>query len=153
MSKINEKIEKCNDFFYRLADLLNDDYEIVYPFGKTGPGSDKYLVPKGTKDLITYYGKPVGSFRFSTHWNWRESLDKCENERYIQCLNVDLPFAKRRNNKTGKSKPVMAEQVAYYGIDNKYHVVYGEMINKKTHKWEWLEGNPNMFKDVCKLVK
>jgi hypothetical protein len=153
MSKVSEKIRKCNKFFYQLAELLKDDYEIVYPFGKNGFSSDKYLVPKGTKDKISYYGKPVGSFRFSTHWNWRESLDKCTNERYIQCLNVDLPFAKKRDNATGRSKPIMAEQIAYYGIDCKYHAIYGEMINKKTHKWEWLEDDPEAVVNTVYILR
>lgn len=153
MSKVSEKIRKCNEFFYQLAELLKDDYEIVYPFEKNSFSSDKYLVPKGTKDQISYYGKPVGSFRFSTHWNWRESLDKCANERYIQCLNMDLPFAKKRKGEGQRSDPVMAEQIAYYGPDLKYHTVYGEMIDKKQHKWTWLEDTPEAVVNMVYILR
>lgn len=139
----NMKMRKCVEFFDELASLLSDRYEMVCPFDKTGYRSDKYLVPKGTAEEITYYGKPVRSFRVSTHWNWRENLEKCANEGYIQCFCPDLPWAKRRLEASGRSEPIHAATVAYYGDDGKYHVMFGEYWNRKTKTWGWNESDPN----------
>lgn len=144
---INEKIRKCNSFFYRLAEVLKDNYTVFYPFAKNGKkGSDKYLLIKGTEDYVTYYEKPAMSFRCSTHWNWYEKMEKCNKEHYIQCLNVDLPFAKKRPQPGEASHKIAAEQVAFVGNDGKYHAVYGEIFDRKTRTWHWMETDP---KDVA----
>lgn len=140
---INEKIRACNDFLMSLAEELKDaGYEMYWAFDKKRKSSDKYLILKGTENEITYYGKPVNSFRFSTHWNWRAPLKKCDKENYIQCLNVDLPFAKKRKEEGGESDPIMAEQVAVVGEDGKYHAVFGEVFDRKAREWKWLETDP-----------
>lgn len=139
---ITEKIKACETFIKALAEELKDDYELVAAFEKDKRGSDKYLVPKGSAEEITYYGKPMHSFRCSTHWNWRAPLVKCNKENYIQCLNSDLPFAKKRNGEGEASDPIMAEQVAVIGVDGKYHAVYGEVFDRKARKWKWLEADP-----------
>ncbi len=53
--------------------------------------TSEYLVPKGTEDQITYYSKPEGSVRYSDHWNWYASINKCSDPDYIQCYNEDMP--------------------------------------------------------------
>lgn len=63
MADANKKMRACVEFFNELAALLSDRYEIVCPFDKTGYRSDKYLVPNGTADEITYYGKPLRDIR------------------------------------------------------------------------------------------
>jgi hypothetical protein len=139
---ITEKIKACEAFIKALAEELKDDYELVAAFEKDKRGSDKYLVPKGSAEEITYYGKPMNSFRCSTHWNWRAPLIKCNKENYIQCLNTDLPFAKKRNAEGESSDPIMAEQVAVIGEDGKYHAIYGEVFDRKKREWKWLEADP-----------
>lgn len=139
---INEKIRACEAFLLALAEELKDDYELVAAFENRKKGSDKYLVPKGTEEQITYYGKPNDSFRCSTHWNWRETLEKCNKENYIQCLNVNLPFAKKRKAEGEPSDPILAEQVAILGKDGKYHAVFGEIYDRKTREWQWLNADP-----------
>ena len=143
---IKEKIRACEDFMKALTEELGETYELVAAFEKDKRGSDKYLVPKGTTDQITYYGKPADSFRCSTHWNWRETLEKCNQENYIQCLNVDLPFAKKRKDECEASDPIMAEQVAVIGADGKYHAGFGEVFDRKKREWHWLEADP---KDIA----
>lgn len=143
MADANKKMRACVEFFNELAALLSDRYEIVCPFDKTGYRSDKYLVPNGTADEITYYSKPLHSFRVSTHWNWRESLDKCDRENYIQCLCPDMLWAKKRDPETGRSEPIRAEAVAILSDDGKYHVIFGEYWNRKTKSWDWKESDPN----------
>ena len=82
----------CMAFFEELSNEL-PNYTVV---GSCNKDSSLYLVPNGTEDEITYYSKPAKSFRISDHWNWYANTKKCDNERYIQCLCVDLPYAKRR---------------------------------------------------------
>lgn len=139
---IKEKIKACDNFTKALTNELGDDYDLIAAFNKQKPGSDKYLAPKGTEDQITYYEKPANSFRCSTHWNWRESLEKCNKENYIQCLNNDLPFAKTRKEDGGPSEYIKAEQVAVIGEDGKYYAVFGEVFNRKKREWKWLEADP-----------
>lgn len=139
---IKEKINKCYEFFKTLGKELGDDYEVLASINKDKKYTSLYLCPKGTKDQVTYYGKPMNSFRVSTHWNWRAPLKKCDKENYIQCLNVDLPFAKKRNGEGESSDPIMAEQVAVIGVDGKYHAVFGEVFDRKTREWKWLEVDP-----------
>lgn len=116
-----------------------DTYEEV---GSCNADSTLYLVPDGTANQISYTSKPEKSFRVSDHWNWFANLKKCPYEKYIQCLSVDLPFAKKRPANGMASKPINAVQVSVIGKDGKYHAVYGEVFNRKTKTWGWIESNP-----------
>lgn len=139
---IKEKTNKCYEFFKALGKELGDEYEVLASVAKDKRQTSLYLCPKGTKDQVTYYGKPMNSFRVATHWNWRAPLKKCDKENYIQCLNVDLPFAKKRNGEGEASDPIMAEQVAVIGEDGKYHAIFGEVFDRKAREWKWLEADP-----------
>ena len=132
----NYYMSKCLEFFNDLAESLSKTHEII-----KSPNNDStlYLVPKGTKDELSYYGKPANSYRVSDHWNWYASMKKCNRRNYIQCLNSDLPWAKKRKTKDGCSNPIYAAQVAYLAPDGKYHVIYGEAFNKKTKEWRWVD--------------
>lgn len=135
----SQMMNDCMKFFERLAEILKLEYEVI---GSCNQDVSMYLIPKGTEALITYYSKPDMSFRISDHWNWRANLKKCDNPRYIQCLNVDLPWAKSRPEEGKASKPIFGCQVAMIGDDGKYHHVYGERFDRKTKKWTWVENNP-----------
>lgn len=134
----NEKMELCAKFFEELSAALQDNYEVV---GSCNKDASQYLIPKGTEEEISYYGKPYASFRISDHWNWYSNLKKCTNEWYIQCYSVDIPWALKRNEEGKASKPRHGIQVSFFGPDKKYHCVYGEKFNRKTKTWTWVDNS------------
>ena len=169
-SIFREQAELCIAFCKELQKLLCDDYETLgtsfHGFRKPiveNPDkfcvNDYYLVPLGTKKDVTYYGKPKWSFRFSDHWNWYESMKKCDLKNYIQCFNVDLPMiSKRFVEENKRSNGCHAIQVAIYTHDHlrkghddeAYHCVYGAYKNKETHTWEWMEKTPQqVVEEYC----
>lgn len=92
------------------------------------------------------------SFRISNHWNWRQNfdVDKCSLPNYIQCFCADMPVSKANSHQKGKkTEPIFAISVAYFGDDQKYHVLFGEKYNRKEHKWEWVESS---IDDVVRSV-
>ena len=136
----------CMAFFEELSNEL-PNYTVV---GSCNIDSTLYLVPNGTEDEITYSGKPAKSFRISDHWNWYANINKCANERYIQCLCVDLPYAKKREAPGKASKPIYACQVSVIGDDGKYHHIFGEKFDKKTKTWSWVETD---LSDAIRRIK
>lgn len=134
-----EKFDACKNFFEKLADILSNDYEMI---GSPNYDTSIYLVPNGTESQLTYYGKPLNSFRVSDHWNWYTSLKKCEIPNFVQCCSIDMPAAKKRLTDWKFSDPVKGCQVAIFGKDKKYHCVYGEKYDKKTKSWSWLDADP-----------
>ncbi len=135
---IEERKGKCINYFNNLAESLKKTHVVV---NSCNNDMSAYLVPIGTEDQITYSSKPKNSYRISDHWNWYSNVNKCPNESYIQCYNVDLPFARPRLAPGKASKPRFAISVAYFGNDGKYHHVYGEKFNRKTKEWTWEEIN------------
>ena len=136
----NNRVALCNDFIERLAQLLGDKYEMV---GSCNKDISRYLVPAGTADQITYYGKPVNSFRISDHWNWFSNLKKCSIPNYIQCYSRDMPVPKARpRGQETATKPIRGIQVCIQGTDGMYHHVFGEKYDRKTHCWTWVESDP-----------
>ena len=140
----DEKFEACRNFFERLAFALSGGYEVV---GSCNVDNSVYLVPCGRSDQITYYGKPDNSFRLSDHWNWYTSEKKCDKKNYIQCYSTDMPRPNSRPLPWKASKPKYGCQVAIYGKDHKYHCVYGEIFDRKTKQWNWIEN------DIDKVVR
>ena len=129
-------LEDCNAWFDQLAEGLKDTHVIV---GSCNKDSSRYLVPKGTENQITYYGKPANSFRVSDHWNWRSSLSRCKNEKYVQCYSQDMPWVSKRQGPGKSSKPMLGCAVMYYsGVDNQYHVVYGERFDREAKAWSFV---------------
>lgn len=132
----------CRKFFDRLAELLKDKYEVV---GSCNQDLSAYLVPKGTKDQISYYGKPDRSFRVSDHWTWYSNLKKCSNPNEIQCYSNGTPPPCPRDpeNPECATSAHQACQVAIYnGRTKQYMVVYGEMWDKNQNRWVWNENIP-----------
>ncbi len=142
-----EKKILCNEFFNELSEKLKGKDYIV--LDSCSYDVTKYLIKKGTADKLSYYGKPEASFRISDHWNWKSSIKKCAAEDYVQCLNVDMPWVRRRLEPGKATKPVYGWQVGFYGSDYKYHAVYGEVFDRKTRTWNWLE---NSVDDVLRDV-
>lgn len=142
------KIFACKTFFDELSDILKDTYEVA---GSCNQDISQYLIPKGTISDLTYYSKPKKSFRISDHWNWYANLKKCSNPHYVQCLSVDLPRANKRFKWNGyrATTPIHGNQVCILGGDNKYHAVYGEVYDRKTRTWSWLETDPA---DIAEMV-
>lgn len=137
------KMDACLAFFQKLSDILNGKYEIV---GSCNKDVSQYLVPIGTIDQISYYGKPEMSFRISDHWNWYSSIKKCKNPDYVQCNSVDIPRAKKRTDDHA-TRPMRGMQVAIQWTDGYYHHVFGEKYDPKTRKYVWVESNPE---DICR---
>ena len=136
-SSNQEKIEACKKFMAELETLLQSSHYVV---GSCNKDISSYLIPNGSIEKLSYYGKPEKSFRFSDHWNWYSNLKKCSDPKMIQCHNIDLPWPFRRIRKGGASKPREHICVAYYGKDKKYHTVYGE--KKDEHGLCWIETDP-----------
>ncbi len=139
-AEINKrKMDKCKKCFEELEYLLTASYESV---GSCNKDSSMYLCPKGTLHQISYYSKPMNSFRISNHWNWYSNLKKCKDAEYIQCFSVDIPMPKDRINPGKASRPRFGTQVAFFGDDNKYHCIYGDKYDSQTEEWSWVESNP-----------
>lgn len=130
--------EKCKAFFAELCDILKDNYEVV---GSCNKDSSAYLVPKGTADQISYYGKPENSFRISDHWNWFSSALKCTDENMVQCRSMDMPWCRTRTEPGKATKPHFGWQVCKYE-NGVYHAVYGDCFDRKNRKWFWLDTEP-----------
>lgn len=135
-----EAPKKCQEFFNALCDRFSETHEYL---GSCNQDISTYLIPKGTADQVSYSSKPYHSFRISDHWNWYSNIKKNPNSKYVQCLCVDLPYAKPRKYEGGPSKPIFAPQVAMIGKDGKYHCIFGSKFNKQTKTWEWIEANPS----------
>lgn len=138
-----KQLEKCNAFFLKVANKLTDTHRIIGSSVKWGSAC---LVPNGLENQVSYYGKPINSLRVACNWNWRASLKRCKDEKYIQCNTEDLPWCRRREVPEMASKPIWGNMVGYFDKDQKYHCVYGERFNRKTREWDWVEG------DVDELV-
>lgn len=138
---IQEKMDICMKFFEKLAEMLNEEYEVVRSCNRD---QSAYLIPKGTKDQLSYYGKPVGSFRISDHWNWFSSLKRCKDPKEVQCRSIDMFWCQKRDPENPKeaTKPRIGVQVAVYGNDKAYHCVFGEKFDRETKKWSWMDSTP-----------
>ena len=144
-----EKMEKCSEFFDSLVSLLSETYTEV---ASCNQDFSRYLVPKGTENLVTYYGKPSKSFRISDHWNWYSNLERCCQPKMIQCFNHDMPWPRGRDksNPENATKPRFGIQVGFYGQDGLYHCIYGERFDRKTKEWSWVESDPQ---DCLSLIR
>ncbi len=129
-----EKETACIEFFNALADALKETYEVV---ASCNNDISAYLIPKGSIDKLSYYGKPELSFRVSDHWNWFSNLKKCDIPNYVQCMSMDMPWARRREEESKSTKPRYGIQVAIFGKDGRYHHVYGEKFDRRTKEWSW----------------
>lgn len=146
---VDDKMQECRKFMDALADILGEGFTLV---ASCNQDLSAYLVPRGTENEITYYGKPVGSFRISDHWNWLSSKKRCSNLNLVQCRSLDMPWCRKRdaNNPTGATRPLVGVQVAYYGEDGCYHCVFGEKFDRKSKIWSWMDNSPE---SAAKLVK
>lgn len=131
-----EKLRACVMFFNGLAEELSDTHEVI---SSCNNDSSAYLIPKGTVEELTYHSKPDNSYRVSDHWNWYANINKCENEKYIQCWSVDVPYPRKREQPGKSTRPRVAYQVSKIGEDGKYHVVFGEKWDRKKKEWSWVE--------------
>lgn len=143
MKNKDDRLDSCHEFMDKLQDILQGKYEIVPSCNKD---NSSYLIPIGTSDQITYYGKPILSFRMSDHWNWYSNIRKCSDPDYIQCNCTDLPRAKKRYSEVKGTNPIRATMVAIQLSDGNYHHVFGEKYYRKTRTWAWEESNPE---DIC----
>lgn len=137
-------MDMCNEYFDELAEALKSSHEIVE---SVHGGGSRYLVLKGTGSEITYYGKPLCSFRVSDHWNWHANLRKCINPHHIQCFCKDIHYPFRRPSKDQASRAVLSCSLGYYGIDRQYHVVCGEVWDSET------KDNKFIRKDIQEVIR
>ena len=146
------QMAKCMQFFDDLSDILTKDgsYEVKLSANPKIRSCSKCLIPTGTKDQLTYHGKPPHSFRVAYEWNWYANLNKDCRVDYIQCETDDLPRAKKRIGEGLASKQINAVSVGYFGDDQKYHVIYGEKFDRKTKTWSWVEADPKEVLDILK---
>ncbi len=139
---LKEKEKYCKEFFEKLAEKLKDTHVIV---SSCNQDESKYLVPKGTEDQITYYGKPENSFRISDHWNWYSNVKKNKNVDYIQCYNVDLGVkAKKRKAPGLSSEPYFAWCVCIFN-DGCYHTMVGEFYSERFDEQVFLQMEDESF--------
>ena len=138
-----EKKNYCKKFFEELAEKLSETHVVVRSCNND---ESAYLVPKGTEDQISYYGKPENSFRISDHWNWYSNIKKNENVDYIQCYNADLGVkAKRRNGPGLASNPFWAWCVCVFK-NGKYHTMVGEYYNKYNDEQVFVQCDDDFLK-------
>ena len=134
------KKNACSDFFDKLSGLLSENYEVL---GSCNKDFSRYLIPKGTANQVTYYGKPVKSFRISDHWNWFSNLKKCSDPNYVQCRSLDMPWCRKREEGSFfATKPRFGAQVCIQLEDGCYHHVYGDRFDRATKTWKWIETSP-----------
>lgn len=138
--KLGNKMDYLDDIFDRMAYALRDTYEVV---GSCNRDRSRYLIPKGSLKDLTYYGKPAHSFRVSDHWNWYASLDRCSEPHYVQCFTYDMPWTQKRVKEGKKSPVIFGAAIAFYdGEDDEYHVVAGEVFDRKKKQWSWVAVDP-----------
>lgn len=142
IEKEREDFEKCRKFFDDISVILKRNYIVV---GSCNQDLSAYLVPVGTENQISYYGKPDRSFRVSDHWNWYSSMKRCAKEDEVQCWSMDVQDPKQRDPEhlEKATKPRKVAQVAFYSdYDRKYHAIYGNVWNPKKQVYEWIENDP-----------
>lgn len=143
---------KCEEFFNKLADILKEHGYVIV--ASPNNKHTRQLVVKGEEKLLTYYGKPFFSIRFSNAWNWYTNPDKCHDTRIIQCLNHDIPWSRKRTEDGKGSKPWFAWQVAYFGTDRRYHCVYGDKFDRETKTWNFVEADPvEVANDILRMLE
>lgn len=136
---IDEKKSACTKFFNELSSILYGSYEVIESCNQD---FSRYLVPIGTSDQVTYYGKPMKSFRISDHWNWFSNLKKCNDPHYVQCRSFDMPWCRKREDGCPMAtKPRFGIQVCIH-LDDGYHHVFGDKFDRKTKTWSWIESTP-----------
>lgn len=140
--KDNPDLKACENFFSELTRILDGKYEVV---GSCNQDISRYLIPAGTKEQITYYGKPELSFRISDHWSWYSNVKKCHDISYVQCESTDMPRALPRADERA-TEPHKGLQVAIQGTDGKYHHVFGYKYDHEKRQFRWVENNPT---DIC----
>lgn len=152
MKTEKEKKELCLKFFAELAKGLKDKYEVISSCNRD---ETKYLIPIGSISDLSYYGKPMWSFRVSDYWNWYSNLKKCSDPNMVQCETDNLPPAEKRCG-TAATTPIHGWMVALYKNDRKYHVVYGdeleyddEYYDEPVWEWVWNISDPN---DIIELI-
>lgn len=143
---LDDKMVECRQFIESLYDILQDEYVLMPSCNKD---LSAYLVPKGTESEVSYYGKPIKSFRISDHWNWFSSLVRCSDPDLVQCRNIDIPRGRKREKPGMPTRGIVGAQVAYYGTDGYYHCVFGEKFNRRAKTWNWIDASPIQ---VAKMV-
>lgn len=146
---MQEKTDKCIQFFKELVAKLGDNYEVV---GSCNHDISRYLCPVGTIDKVTYTSKPELSFRISDHWNWFSNVKKCPYPNYIQCYTHDLPGAHHRQAEGLASTPIKAVCVGIF-IDGRYHIIFGETYNRLNRRWCWIESDVDAIVNLIEEVK
>lgn len=149
--KISEKGRLCKEHFEKVAEILTADglFEVVdSPYS-----NDRYLIPAGTANQITFYGKPVGSLRLSDHWNWYASIDQCNKPWYLQCYNFDVPRAKKRTVYGASTEPRFAWQCAIHCADGKYRAAYGDIFDRHTKEWIWLDNRTTTPENTAEVMR
>ena len=147
LNERREQLKKCNAFFLKVADELKETHQIVGSALKVWGSA--CLIPKGSESQLSYYSKPVNSLRVACNWNWKASIKRCKEERFIQCNTPDLPWCRKRESEGMASKPIWGNMVGYFDDDHRYHCVYGEKFNRETKTWEWVESDP---KEVSRMM-
>ena len=132
------KKNSCYSTFLDLATALVKHYDLVASSNNDG---SLYLIPKGSNEHLSYYEKPINSFRVSDHWNWYSSLTQCSDPKHIQCYSMDMPFPRKRVSPEKATKPRFGMQIAFYGPDKKYRHVFGERFDRRTNTWSWKESS------------
>ena len=140
----------CKEYFMKLANVLSDTHIIVKSCNKD---DTLYLVPIAEANNISYYGKPANSFRYSDHWSWYANHNKCNKDWYIQCCSKDAPKARKRKAPGKASEPVEAIQVCYYGSDELYECVFGEVYDSERHEWYFLKNGAYSPEEIAAMVK
>ena len=144
----NEKKRLCLDYMNLLAKEFSNQYELV---GSCNKDVSVYLIPNGTINELSYYGKPKLSFRVSDHWNWFSNVKKCKDRYHVQCQSVDMPRPRcRLHDDDSATKPRFGWQVAIYGNDGLYHHVFGERFDRKNHEWVWEQKD---LADILKMIR
>lgn len=137
----NQKREACKEFFKALAEELKGSYELVW---SCNHDDSMYLIPVGTINELSYYGKPKMSFRMSDHWNWLSSTRKCKDRYHVQCNSADMPRALyRRHDDNTATRPRFGWQVAMYDNDGMYYAVFGEKYDRWNKEWDWITADPH----------
>lgn len=145
---IEDKMSECRNFIEELHDILKDEF-VFMP--SCNQDLSAYLVPNGTEAKVSYYEKPINSFRISDHWNWYSGLRRCADPNMVQCLNIDIPWCRKRKAPGAPTRGIIGVQVAYYGPDNQYHCVFGEKFDRRTRQWTWVDSSPEKAAELVRM--
>lgn len=132
-----EQKNQCHAFWSELVEKMA---EKGYVLQKSDTGTTaEYLFREGDEKYLSWLNKPKRSFRIADFWSWYANTDKCiAPPNYVQCLNVDFGWVKKRPDPIWGTHPKKGWAVAYTEDGYHYNTIFGRKFDGWSRKWEFI---------------